>query len=340
MNILSVAFPLMPVGDDAGGGAEQILTMLEKRVVAQGHRSFVIAAEGSKISGELIPSPSINGQITDAVRSEAISVHRELIQDTLRKRSIDLVHFHGLDFYAYLPSTANGADMLATLHLPIDWYPPHIVDIPRLALNCVSQHQATSQSRPPLDFVINGVEVGHYNGNMRQREHLLFIGRICPEKGADIALRVAHSLDLPIAVAGPVHPYPTHQAYFAEKVQPHLDDKRRYVGPIGLREKIRLLAGAQALLIPSLVAETSSLVAMEAASAGTPVIAYRSGALPEVVVDGRTGFIVESEQQMAEAIRNTHLISAADCRTRARELFDADRMAAEYLQLYRRILAR
>ena len=235
---------------------------------------------------------------------------------------------------------ANGAAMLATLHLPIDWYPPHIFDISHMALNCVSHHQATSQSSPPLDFVVNGVEVAEYNSNERQREHLLFIGRICPEKGADIALRIAHSLDLPLLVAGPVHPYPSHQAYFAEKVQPQLDQKRRYIGPVGLPEKIQLLAGAQALLIPSLVAETSSLVAMEAASAGTPVIAYRSGALPEVVVDRVTGFIVESEQQMAEAIKNVHEISAAECRAHARKSFDADRMATDYLQLYKRILVR
>ena len=161
-----------------------------------------------------------------------------------------------------------------------------------------------------------------------------------PVSRHQIALRVAHSLDLPLLVAGPVHPYPSHQAYFAEKVQPQLDQKRRYIGPVGLPEKIQLLAGAQALLIPSLVAETSSLVAMEAASAGTPVIAYRSGALPEVVVDRVTGFIVESEQQMAEAIKNVHEISAAECRAHARKSFDADRMATDYLQLYKRILVR
>jgi len=207
-----------------------------------------------------------------------------------------------------------------------------------MALNCVSQHQAAGANGCRLRSIPNGVEVSWYQTVSRPREHLLFVARICPEKGADIALRVAHQLDLPLLVAGPVHPFRAHQEYFTDCVKPLLDRKRRYLGPIGLAQKIELLAGARAVLIPSLAPETSSLVAMEAAGAGTPVVAYRSGALAEVVVDGETGFIVESEQQMAEAVLHASGISADVCRTHARERFDADRMAAQYVELYRRII--
>jgi glycosyltransferase involved in cell wall biosynthesis len=312
--------------------------MLEHRLVALGHRSFVIAAEGSEISGELIPSPAANGEITEAARQKARATHRQLIDAALHKHSIDLIHFHGLDFHAYIPGDARRTAMLATLHLPAAWYPDEIFRIPGLQLSCVSEDQAAGIASARVPFITNGVEICRYKTDPQPREHLLFIARICPEKGADIALRVARRLDLQLFVAGPVHPFLTHQKYFRDQVQPLLDEHRCYLGPIGLAQKIKLLAGARAVLIPSLAPETSSLVAMEAASAGVPVIAYPSGALPEVVADGKTGFIVANEQEMAEAVLRTSTISPDECRARARRLFDADRMAAQYLALYRQLI--
>ena len=121
-------------------------------------------------------------------------------------------------------------------------------------------------------------------------------------------------------------------------MQPLFDDRRRYVGPVGFAKKVELLAGARAVLIPSSAPETSSLVAMEAASAGTPVVAFRSGALPEVVVDGRTGFVVDSEREMTQAVCRAGSISAEACQAHARKVFDADLMAARYVDLYERII--
>jgi glycosyltransferase involved in cell wall biosynthesis len=337
VNILSVAFPLFTVGAGSGGGAEQILYLLDRRIAAQGHRSFVIAAEGSEVSGELIMSPAANGEITDAARSRAQRVHRELIERVLRIEPIDLIHFHGLDFHAYVPHNPARIPMLATLHLPLAWYPSHIFDLPGINFNCVSQNQAASANGRSLPLVPNGIDLSQYT-RCRAPEHLLFIGRICPEKGPDIALRVAHLLDLPLIAAGPVHAFRAHQEYFGACVQPLLDAKRRYVGSIDLGQKIELLSAARAVLIPSLAPETSSLVAMEAAAAGVPVIAYGTGALPEVIKHGQTGFIVESEQQMADAVSRLDSISTDECQKHAREQFDADRMADGYLEMYTRVV--
>jgi glycosyltransferase involved in cell wall biosynthesis len=166
----------------------------------------------------------------------------------------------------------------------------------------------------------------------------LWIGRICPEKGVHIALEVAHRTGLPAIIAGPVHPFREHQLYFSERVQPLLDDQRQYVGPIGLEQKIELLGQASCLLIPSLVAETSSLVAMEAISSGTPVIAFRSGALPEVIDHGATGFIVDSQDEMVIALERIGDISPDICREVARCRFDSARMVRDYLSLYESLL--
>jgi glycosyltransferase involved in cell wall biosynthesis len=337
MNVLSVAYPLLPVGSDSAGGAEQILFLIDRGLVAAGHRSLVIAAKGSHTSGELIGSAAAAGEITGEVRRDAQQVHIECIRDALRSRPIDLIHFHGLDFYNYIPEEA--VPMLATLHLPVSFYPLSIFDLGKVTLNCVSQTQANSApglKKPAV--VLNGIDLERYQNGLREKRFLLALTRICPEKGVHIALEVAHRLDVRLIVAGPVHPFRDHEAYFAERVQPLLDEKRRYVGPVNLDEKAALLAGARCVLIPSLVAETSSLVAMEAISSGTPVVAFRSGALPEVVEHGETGFIVDTEDQMIEAVQHTNDILPETCRSKAALRFDARRMLNDYLQLYRSLL--
>jgi glycosyltransferase involved in cell wall biosynthesis len=168
---------------------------------------------------------------------------------------------------------------------------------------------------------------------------VLMLGRICPEKGQHLGLQAAHAAGVPALLAGDVFPYPEHQAYFADRVRPMLDAKRHYLGPVGFARKRHLLASAVCLLVPSLAAETSSLVAMEALACGTPVIAFRSGALPETVEDGRTGLLVDGVDAMAAAIGRIGMIDRAECRRRAMERFPVRRMTDAYLALYRRLAA-
>lgn len=337
MTILSVGFPLLLVGPDSGGGAEQILYLVEQGIVAAGHRSIVVAPRGSQICGELLETPAAPEEITDDVRARAQNAHAEEIRDALTRFPIDLIHFHGLDFYAYLPE--RDVPMLATLHLPAAWYPRRIFEQYRVFLNCVSESQAASvpcARKPPV--IINGIDVKPYGEGAASKDFLLVLGRVCPEKGIDIALAVARRLDLPLMIAGPVHPFRYHEHYFATKVKPLLDGQRQYIGPIGVKEKTSLLAAARAVLIPSLVAETSSLVAMEAMAAGTPVVAFRSGALPEIVQHGETGFIVDSADEMAEAVKRAGEIAPEKCRLRAELHFGAARMVRDYLRLYAAVL--
>jgi glycosyltransferase involved in cell wall biosynthesis len=190
-----------------------------------------------------------------------------------------------------------------------------------------------------LPVIPNGVAVEQY-GPDTGGESLVWLGRICPEKGVHIALEVAHRLDAPLTVAGPVHPYPAHRQYFLQCVKPLLDEKRTYAGPVDFAKKKLLLSRARCLLIPSLVAETSSLAAMEALSSGTPVVAFRAGALPEIVDDGETGFLVDSAEQMAQAVLQIDRLSRAHCRAQAIRRFDSRRMIRDYLCLYETITAK
>jgi glycosyltransferase involved in cell wall biosynthesis len=272
------------------------------------------------------------------VREQAQRAHATCIERVLRGFPIKLIHFHGLDFHSYLPRAP--VPKLATLHLPLGWYSSSIFAQPDLHLCCVSENQAQSATNGlKLPVVTNGIEVDRFRAGAVRENYLLWLGRICPEKGTDIALRVAQRLNSTLIVAGPVHRFGHHQAYFSAKVLPLLDERRQYIGAIGLKQKVELLAAARCVLIPSLVAETGSLVAMEAISSGAPVIAFRSGALPEIIEHGVTGFIVDSEEEMAEAVNRAPEISPSRCREQALRRFDAARMIEDYLKLYGRVLA-
>jgi glycosyltransferase involved in cell wall biosynthesis len=338
--VLSVAYPLTEVGENAVGGSEQVLTLLDRALTEAGHRSLVIAAEGSTVRGTLIPSPPANGALDPAIRESAQKIHKRLIDGALSRYSVDVVHMHSLDFHCYLPEP--GTPTLATLHLPPDWYPRRIFRARRqhFYLNCVSssQERACPESPLLLPEIPNGVEVERFQGRGAKQNYALAMGRICPEKGFHFALDAARQARVDCLLAGEVFPYAAHQEYFKKKIASRLDRRRRFLGPVRFHTKKRLLREAKCLLIPSTVQETSSLVAMEAMAAGTPVIAFPSGALPEIVEHGRTGYLVSDVRQMAKAIRDADRLDPDECRKVARRRFGADQMFRRYMQAYRRII--
>jgi glycosyltransferase involved in cell wall biosynthesis len=339
LTILSVAYPLTHIGPDAVGGSEQILTSLDSALTEAGYRSIVVACEGSEIKGKLVPTPPWAGDLNDEVRRWAQRQHYIAVRQALEKHDVNFIHMHSLDWHQYTPDP--GIPLLATLHLPPDWYPDFIYDWdrPRTYLNCVSRAQCASAPAGPVPkFVVeNGVPIWRLQTNVSKRNYVLALGRVCPEKGLHIALDAARRAGVAMILSGEVYRYQTHVDYFEREIKPRLNGKRKFTGPAGLERKRRLLAGARCLLVPSLVAETSSLVTMEAFACGTPVIAFNTGALPEIIEHGRTGFIVESEEEMAAAIRRIDTIDPEECRRVARERFSASRMARDYMALYDRI---
>lgn len=339
LTVLSVAYPLAPVGPDAVGGAEQVLSHLDHALAAAGHRSLVIADGRSVVAGRLIPVPPETGVLDEAAKARAQAATRAAIAAVRAAESVDLVHLHGIDFPAYLP---DDGPTLATLHLPLDWYPPEALrPRPGLTLHGVSAVQTrTAPPDAPLAAPIpNGVPLQALQARHAKRDFALVLGRICPEKGIHLALDAARRADLPLLIGGTVYPYESHTAYFDREIAPRLDRTRRFLGPLGLAAKRRFLTAARCLVVPSVCAETSSLVAMEALACGTPVVAFPNGALPEIVEHGRTGFLVEDVARMAAAMREVRRLSPGVCRAEARRRFSLDAMTERYFNLYRAVLA-
>ncbi len=337
--VLSVAYPFAEVGPGSVGGAEQVLHTVERALVRRGVRSVVAACAGSSIAGSLVQVEVPGGVLTEGVRAGVERGMQAAILRAFESGAVDLVHMHGIDFHRY--SVPGEVSVLVTLHLPPGWYPEEIWTLPeRYRLQCVSESQRAAcpdGARGRVAVVRNGVELSEAGPGRRGR-YALMLSRICPEKNLHAAMDAAREAGVPVLLAGRVYPYPEHLEYFEQEIRPRLGRHARFVGAVGGEAKQRLLERARCLLVPSLAPETSSLVAMEAMAAGTPVVAFASGALPEIVEDGVTGFVVGDGVGMAEAIRRVDRLSNDVCRAMARERFSAEAMVERYTGLYERML--
>lgn len=339
LTVLSVAYPLAEVGPDAVGGSEQVLQQLDRALVEAGHKSIVVACEGSRTAGTLVTIPATRGPIDDAAREAAFARHREAVAKVLERRRVDVVHIHGIAFHNFLPPP--GPPVLATLHGPWSWYPEEALrpSRPDTWLHCVSktQHDTAPPGVHLLPPIENGVPVEALTARHAKRGFALILGRVCPEKGVHLAIEAAKRAGIPLLIAGEVHAYEDHERYFEEEIKPRLDDERRFIGPLDFVRKRRFLTAARCLLVTSVVQETSSLVAREALACGTPVIAFPNGAVPEAIEHGRTGFLAQHVDEMAEAIRAAASLDAEACRRAARERFSLRHMVERYFDIYRRL---
>jgi glycosyltransferase involved in cell wall biosynthesis len=342
---LYVAYPLLTVSETSAGGAEQVLWTLEREMAKRGVQTTVAASAGSSIAGELFETGEPCSQPDDFERRNA-EHHRKTLQ-FVRQRAVegkpfDLIHDHSGDFW---PQAAQvDAPVLATLHLPRHFYGSELFEnLPsNVSFNCVSHSQAASFAnlKQTIGPAQNGIVLERFNAQTETRHGLLWLGRICPEKAPHLALEIAEQAGVPITMAGQVYPFSYHQQYCEREILPRIERLRsaEFVQSPSAEMKRKLLSEAEALLITSQVDETSSLVAMEAAASGTPVIAFRRGALSEVICDGITGFLVNNLEEAVDALRKIPQIQPPACIQHAAKHFSSVAMADRYEVLYREVL--
>jgi glycosyltransferase involved in cell wall biosynthesis len=340
MRIAQVA-PLVECVPPSGyGGTERVVSYLTEELVREGHDVTLFASGDSTTSARLVACAPRSLRLDETVIDPLAHQVVQLEAVAAVADQFDIIHWH-VDYFHFPMSRRLGVPNVTTLHgrLDIPDLRPMYDDFNEMPVVSISDDQreplphanwaATVYHGMPLDELLPHTEPGHY---------LAFLGRISPEKRADRAIEVAHRAGMPLRIAAKVDD--VDREYFAREIEPLLEqDHVDFVGEIGPHEKNAFLGGARALLFPIDWSEPFGLAMIEAMACATPVIAYRSGSVPEVIDEGVTGFIVEDIDGAAAAVGRLGEIDRAGVRAAFERRFDVARMAHDYLAVYERLVA-
>lgn len=316
------------------GGTERVVAWLTDALVAAGHDVTLFASGDSRTAARLIPcAPS-------ALRLEGINDHTAytlamLDQVAAQAARFDILHFH-VDLLQYPLFRHVAHKCVTTLHGREDLpdFRPIFAAFPEMNLVTISDSQ---RAQIPFANIVgtihHGMPADEIAFSPRAEGYLLFLGRIAPDKRPDRAIEIAVAAGRPLKIAAKVDHADTR--YFNERIRPMLDHPLvEFVGEVDTAGKARLLAGAEALLFPIDWPEPFGLVMIEAMAAGTPVIAWPCGSVPEVLEEGVTGLVVRSVEEAARAVPAAAAMSRARVRAAFEARFTSDRMAHDYLALY------
>jgi len=322
------------------GGTERVVSYLTEELVRTGH-DVTLFASGDSITAARLWSPCVRALRLDSTCRDSLAPHMRMLGFVYHQASeFDIIHCH-TDYLGLPLARFVRTPTLLTLHGRLD--------IPELAplyaenreVPLVSISNAQRAPLPDAHWVAtayHGLPSDLYHYVPHSEDYLLFLGRISPEKRPDTAIRVARRAGVHLRIAAKVDP--VDRDYFEREIRPLLDDPLiEFIGEVGDHAKHTLLGNARALLFPIDWPEPFGLVLIEALACGTPVIARSLGSVPEVVQQGETGWLCETEDEMVAAVHRLGELDRARCRAAFDTRFTAAIMTARYVRLYQRLLA-
>lgn len=339
MRIGLIAPPWATVPPHGYGGTEAVVDNLARGLAARGHevRLFTVGDSTCPVLREHLNEHPV----TPMGQSVPEAAHVLAAYDALADE--DLIHDHTL-----LGPLVAGARPGLCPPLVTTNHGPFTADTRRIfariadsaAIVAISEDQAGRAVGIPIAAVIHhGIDLEAYRPGTRLGDHLVFIGRMDPDKGVDRAVRIARASGRPLRIVTKMRE-PSEREYFETGVRPLLSRDDELLGELEVAERVAILQEAVALLNPITWPEPFGLVMAEALAVGTPVIAFDAGAAPEIVTPGVTGFLCEDEAAAVAAVGRLGEIDRNRCRQDAEARFSIDRMAADHERLYEAVLAR
>ena len=316
------------------GAWETVAGNIAEGLVKRGW-DVTLFATGDSLTSARLHSVVERGYEEDRTMDPKVAEYRHLSEVFEHAAEFDLIHSH-YDFMALSYSRLVKTPVLTTIH---GFSSPQIMPVYEKYRDGYFVSISDSDRAPGLNYVAtvyNGIDLSLYPLQPAAGQDLVFLGRIHPDKGVHLAIATAQLSGYPLAIAGIIQ----DQAYFREQVEPHLNARIRYLGPVGVAGKNTLFAGARALLHLNTIPERFGLVLVEANAAGVPVIAMDLGSCREVIADGVTGFLVHSAAEAAQAVDRLGEIDRPSCRARVAANFSVERMVVGYEQVYAAIFDR
>lgn len=342
LRIAQVAPPLERVPPLAYGGTERIVHALVVELDRRGHEVTTFASGDSQVPGalvETVPEALRPAGYTGDPMPYFLATMRAVLD---RADQFDLIHSH-LEWSSLLLARVSPIPVVSTFHgrLDLAWAVEAFRDAPR-GLVAISQNQASTHPDVPWEAVVhNGLTLGHAPFERRRSDALCFVGRVAPEKGIVEAIEIAQAAGRPLRIAAKVAPSGPERIYDAEVFQPALKaagSDVEFLGELSQADRDLLFAESFASLMPGSWPEPFGLVAIESLACGTPVIARRIGALPEIIRDGVDGFFGDDVTQMAWKVDGVSSLDRTAIRASVLDRFSAGRMTDGYEAVYRAML--
>jgi len=327
------------------GGIEWMVYYITENLVKKGYRVLLFAPRSTRTSAELVPvGPTpiteyknlSEYEITRKLRIE-LSILTNMVAEILkRKEEIGVIFNHTVSggMFAFLEKMLP-IPVFHILHLPLFKELAEVLQKSNARLITISNSQRNNF--PNLNYqatIYNGIDLKKFPFVQKSKDYFIFSGKITPSKNPLDAIKAAKIAREKIILIGKIN----NQEYFETKIKPLLNKNVIYVGEVSFSRAIELYKNAKALLFPIKWREPFGLVMIEAMSCGTPVIAYPQGAVPEVIEDGKTGFIVKNMREMIRGMKNIHIINREKCREQVVKKFTAEKMVNEYEKLMKRLL--
>lgn len=338
MRIAIVAPPWVPVPPPAYGGTEAVLDTLARGLQAAGHDVLLCASGDSTCP---VPQSSVFKESLGIGIGGSSTEIRHVIHAYEQARDADVIHDHTLVGPLYSAALPD-ARVVTTNHGPFN---DELIDLyrvvaPRVPVIAISRHQAASSRGVEIAATIHhGIDLDEFPVGAGRGDYAVFLGRMHPGKGVHVAARVARAAGMALRIAGKMRE-PLEIAYFEEHVRPLLGGDIVYVGELGRADKLELLGAATCLLNPIEWPEPFGMVMLEALACGTPVVTTGEGAAPEIVADGRVGYVASGDAALVSALAKIGDIDRAVCRRHVADRFSSERMVAAHVALYERVAGR
>jgi glycosyltransferase involved in cell wall biosynthesis len=342
LHIAMLAPPWISVPATGYGGVESVVSTLTEALVRRGHDVTLFCAPGS-VSQATVVTLLAQSHADEIQRSlyevDHVAQAFDRIDLAAAVNRFDVIHDH-CGFTGLALANRMETPLVHTLHGPFTvdtaaFYAKHGHKGTLVGISMAQLASAPSELNA-VGPIPNPIDLRSWPQQERKGDYLLWIGRISAEKGPHRAIAAARAVDVPLVLAGVIQP--GQQAFFDREIAPHIDgDRVRFIGEVGGSAKQSLFAHARGLLMPIRWDEPFGMVIVEALACGTPVIAFPEGATSELIIDGKTGFLVDDERAMADAIGHLPRIMPRDCRAWVRQHCDGDVVAAAYERTYRSI---
>lgn len=324
------------------GGTERVVNVLTEGLIKRGHEVTLFATGDSLTSAKLVsvaPKALKESAMKDPYGPNAITALHVGVAYKMFER-FDIIHDH-IGSISLPTANLSKTPVVMTLHGP---FTPEFQDMFSTLTKpyLVTISQAQLKQAPKVNHagtVYNGLNMEYYPFKLRSKGYLLFVGRITREKGVHFAIEVAKKLNLPLIIAAKLETaFKPDIDYFKRYIKPQLNDQIVWVGEVTEDERNKLMSNALCFLHPITWAEPFGLVLIESMACGCPVVGFGLGSIPEIIVNGKSGFVVSNVDEMVSAVKKIKTIDRLGCRNYAIENFSGERMVKGYEQIYNQIL--